>query len=185
MKTLNQHITLLRNFANNHYQIHSFGVGDTWEINSSGTVCPAMNVIIGDTDIDDQTITDNYEIYIYDQVRHDEINETFSLSQMKQVCLDLLAYLDKSSALGDTGDISLTHTLSPFTEGFDGRYSGWVLSLAIIQTFTYDNCNVPISGSSGGGGGTALSFLYNVYVDGVATGQSVTVDGTDITINLV
>lgn len=143
MKTLNQHITLLREFANSHYQIHSFGVGDTWEINSSGTVCPSMNVIIGDVSVDDQTITDNYEIYIYDYVRHDEINETFSLSQMKQICLDLLAYLDKSTALGDTGDIGLSHSLSPFTEGFDGRYSGWILSLQIIQSFNYDNCNVP------------------------------------------
>src|SRR5687768_1498624 len=143
MKTLNQHITILREFANNHLQVHSFGVGDTWEINSSGVVCPAMNVVIGDTSIDEGQITDTYEIYFYDMVRHDEINETNSLSIMKQICLDLLGYLEQSTALSSLGDLSPSHSISPFTEAFDGRYSGWVLTLNIIQAFNYDNCNIP------------------------------------------
>lgn len=143
MKTLNQHIAILREFANNHKQVHSFGVGDTWEINSSGVVCAGMNVVIGETSVDEGTITDNYEIYIYDQVRHDEINETNSLSSMKQICLDLLGYLEQSQALSSLGDLAPSHSISPFTEGFDGRYSGWILTLNIIQNFNYDNCNIP------------------------------------------
>lgn len=34
--------------------------------------------------------------------------------------------------------------------------------------------------TSGGGG----SFTYDLYLDGVDTGQNITVDGTDITINI-
>jgi hypothetical protein len=115
MKTLSQHINIFRTFANNHEVINSFGWGDTWENNASGTVYPQMFVEIQDSNVDGNILTDSYNIYFSDYVRHDEINELMALSSMKSCALDLLAYLDKSSALGDVS-VLLFHTLYNLTQ---------------------------------------------------------------------
>lgn len=102
-----------------------------------------MIVEVENSDISENIITDQYRIWFSDMVRHDEIDELDTLSRVKSIALDLIAYLDKSSALGDKSDVSLTHSLEPYTEVFDDRVSGWVLTLTIEQNFNYDNCNIP------------------------------------------
>ena len=145
MKTLNQHISLFRTFANNHLQVNSFGVGDPWEFNSSGVIYPSMCVVIEDSQVSGGTLTDNYQIIFSDRVRHDEVDEQFSLSQMKQIALDLLAYLENGGVLSVSEILSDGATLSDFTERFDDVVSGWVLTFSIEQANIYDYCNIPLN----------------------------------------
>jgi hypothetical protein len=102
-----------------------------------------MWVQILPSQVNENIITDNYDIWFMDYVRHDEINELEALSAMKQCALDLLAYLDKSQALGNSSIVGITHSMEPYTERLDDRVSGWVLSLTIEQNFNYDYCNIP------------------------------------------
>lgn len=189
MKTLNQHISIFRTFANNHLQIHSFGVGDLPEFNSSGVVYPFMGVIPTDTSISEGTLTDTYDIVFADLVRHDEINEEYVISAMKQVGLDLMAYLEKSAALGTLSDIIKSATMVPFVERFDDSTAGWVLSLSFEQAMQYDYCNVPILSRPSSGSVCPDVTIYNA--DGtvntvVVAGGSYTLSGSGsyaVTIN--
>lgn len=161
MKTLNQHINIFRTFANNHLVINSFGWGDSWENNSSGNIYPQMFIEIVDSAVNGGILTDTYRIFFSDYVRHDEINEIFSLSEMKSCALDLVAYLDKSGVLGTTSDIDVSHTIEPYTEAWDDRVSGWVLNLSIIQTYIYDYCNIPLFGDVSSGSMCPDVIIYN------------------------
>jgi len=161
MQTLNQHITLLRNYSNSHLQINSFGVGDAWElvesftqsngvIGEDGTVVanrtyPVMWVEISSSNLSGNVLTDNYNIYFADLVNKDERNETEVLSDMKLLCLDLAAYLKQSSDISDLMNINFEFTFDDFTEKFNDEVAGWVMSLQVTQPYNYSLCAVPIT----------------------------------------
>lgn len=223
MQTLNQHITLLRNYSSVHWQINSFGVGDAWElvesftktngvIGEDGTVdkfrnYPVMWVEVNGSSLSGSVLTDSYNIYFADLVNKDERDELEVLSDMKQLCLDVAAYLKQSSDIETNMDVILEFTMEDFTEKFNDEVAGWTLSVQIKQPYQYNLCAVPKSDSPtgfsnckavtvtdgatvtevpSGGAYTCVndSFTYDLYFDGVDTGQNVTVDGTNITINL-
>jgi hypothetical protein len=117
------------------------------------------------------------------------------------------AYLKQSSDIETNMDVILEFTMEDFTEKFNDEVAGWILSVQIKQPYQYNLCAVPKSDSPtgfsnckavtvtdgatvtevpSGGDYTCVndSFTYDLYFDGVDTGQNVTVDGTNITINL-
>lgn len=163
MQTLNQHITLLRNYSENHLQINSFGVGDAWELVESftktngvvgedGTVdtnrtYPVMWVEVNGSSVSGNDLIDNYNIYFADLVEKDERNETDVLSDMKLLCLDLMSYLYKSTNINGQMEVVRSFTMTDFTEKFGDEVSGWILSVSFKQPFTYNLCAVPITGA--------------------------------------
>ncbi len=159
MQTLNQHITLLRNYSESHLQINSFGVGDAWElvesftqtngvIGEDGTVIPnrtypVMWVEVNGSNLSGNQLTDNYTIYFADLVNKDERNEAEVLSDMKQLCLDLAAYFKQDEDYESNMNVSLEFTLDDFTEKFNDEVAGWQMSLQITQPYLYNECAIP------------------------------------------
>jgi hypothetical protein len=227
MQTLNQHITLLRNYSESHFQINSFGVGDSWELiesftNTNGVIgedgevvtnrtYPVMWVEVNGSNLSGNVLTDSYNIYFADLVNKDERNEAEVLSDMKQLCLDLAAYFKQDSGYESNMNVNFEFSMEDFTERFNDEVAGWVMSLQITQPYQYNECAIPKlpvdtdglanckpvtiyadsvlvdtipSGGSYSYTTSSGSFTYDLYFDGVDTGQDVTVDGTNITINL-
>ena len=159
MQTLNQHITLLRNYSESHLQINSFGVGDSWEliesftntngvIGEDGTVVtnriyPVMWVEVSGSNLSGSQLTDSYNIYFADLVNKDERNEIEVLSDMKLLCLDLASYLKQSDELNGLLNINFEFSMEDFTERFNDEVAGWVMTLQFIQPFNYSLCAVP------------------------------------------
>jgi hypothetical protein len=187
MKTLNQHISILRTFANNHYQVNDFGVGDIWEWNSSGVVYPLMWVELDGSSITDGTLTDNYRVHFVDMVRSDEVNETNAVSSMKSVAIDLLAYLANSTALSAVNDIVNSAAIEYVTEVNDDSVAGVVLNMSIDQAMNYNYCSIPFSGAPSSGSVCPNVTIYDGggnVVTTIPAGGSYTVSGTGGTINV-
>lgn len=226
MQTLNQHITLLRNYSESHLQINSFGVGDAWELVESFTqtngvigedgevvasrTYPVMWVEVNGSVLSGNQLTDTYNIYFADRVNKDERNEAEVLSDMKQLCLDLAAYFKQDESYESNMTVNLEFSMEDFTEKFNDEVAGWIMTLQIRQPYQYNECAIPklpidTSGLSNclpvtiyedgvlvdtipAGGSYSYtsteSFTYDLYFDSVDTGTDVTVDGTNITINL-
>jgi hypothetical protein len=162
------------------------------------------------SNLDDHTLTDSYNIYFADRVSKDERSELKCLSDMKLLCLDCISFLHRSTSVDGTTDVILSFSMNDFTEAYQDEITGWILSVQFKQPFEYNLCEVPYTGAvadspscrpveiyengilvatidSGGVYSYTSSsgtFTYDVYFDGVYTGQDVTVDGTNITINL-
>lgn len=219
MLTLNQHIKLFSDFANNHLVINSFCFGDGWEwynkLKGEGESLnyPAMCVTPTGSSIADGKYTRTFTVLFCERQRHAEENENDALSDTERLWIDFISYMVKaldSYPIGFNKSLNLT----PITEKGVDYLAGYEGSFSISESIEYNDCVIPITGasathdnnavcspvliyldgvynqaasagstvyltSSGGG-----SYTYDIYFDGVDTGTDVTVDGTNITINL-
>jgi len=145
--TLNNLEADFRTFASDHKQINTFGFGDLWEINSSGSVnYPLMWVVLnGATVLKSQTEWD-FSILFMDLVDKAENNEIKVLSDMHTVALDLISDFRRNS-----GNSSLKYpfifsgdsSMEDFTERFGDEVSGWKLDIKIRTDFGSDACVIP------------------------------------------
>jgi hypothetical protein len=143
MYTLNQIVNKLRAIANSHYQIKSFGFGDSWELEADGAKnAPVMWVISRGFTIEEKALIYNFNVLFMDLVDKDERNETEVLSDQTQVATDVLALLDKE-AESDVFTIVKNNTGEYFTERFDNEWAGVFIDLSIRVNFTRNWCQVP------------------------------------------
>lgn len=211
MQTLNQHITTFNNFANAHHQINSFGVGELWELTEKNgdRIYPIMWTVIDPSSVNENELVENYTFVFADLVRPDESNEQDVLSDQKQSALDFISFLRFSSSVSDDVVLVKTSSMTPFTEKFEDNLAGWIVTIQLKQSFFYNYCDAPVSGLSPAdpvcrgvaiynngvyeqtvvSGGrfdyvNGSTFTYDLYFDSVDTGQDVTVDGSNIIINL-
>ena len=147
MQTLNQHISIFNNFATNHKQINSFGVGELWELTEKNgdRVYSIMWMVIEPHNVAGNELIDNYTFVFADIVRPDESNENEVLSDEKQKALDLLSFLRFSDEINSATNIIKASNLTPFTEKFEDCLAGWILTVQIKQAFTYNYCDAPIN----------------------------------------
>jgi hypothetical protein len=208
--SLNQLINIFEEFSTNHYQINSFGFGEIWEANGDPKTTgntPTLWVFPTQAQVTDNTVIYSFDVRCWDLVTKGEGNENDVLSDTQQILSDFVLYIKHESFnFGLVGE----PTMTPFTEQLADEVTGWQLSIDIEVNKIDSDCQIPISGGasepstycepayvtdgdeivqvasgdsytcSGGAG----SFTYDLYFDGVDTGEDVTVDGTNITINL-
>lgn len=131
-------------------------------------------------------------------------------SDMIQCSNDFIAYWVNQTDNYPLLTIDKSVNRTTFEDLTDDKLTGCYIDVSFRQPFDYNECSIPMgtptsvttclpvyiyedgilvdtvasggsySYTSGGGG----SFTYDLYLDGVDTGQNITVDGTDITINI-
>lgn len=160
--TLNQEVEILRNFCLKHKQINSFCFGDESETLSSITPnYPMLEAILEGSAYDKGKITRRYNIIVSDLVNKDESNETHVLSDIEQVCFDLINYLKQVANTGLLGNFNVSEniTLTDFTQRSNDEHAGFFFELSITSYIDNSACNLPISE------GTILDNNY-IYVGG-------------------
>lgn len=147
MKSLNQIIAELEAFANVHYQIHTFGHGDVWEIdpNSSSIVYPVLWFVPNGGTTGLREVTTNFTVLCMDLVDSGEENETEVLSDTLQIILDVCAYYRQQH--DQDYIVEFGSTITPFTERDPQSVSGHSITISIRQPHTYNECAIPFSGA--------------------------------------
>lgn len=143
MKSLNQIIAELEDFATAHWQIHTFGHGDVWEISpqSSGIVYPVLWMVPQTATPTLNEVVDEFTILCMDLVDSGERNETEVLSDTRQIMLDVCAYYRQTHT--NAYIIEFGGSIQPFTERYPERVSGHSLTIRIKQPHDYNLCAVP------------------------------------------
>ena len=135
------------------------------------------------------------------------VNYTEAKSNMIDCATDLLSFWAKDLNYPELNLIKST-SIQTFEDDWDDLVTGCWVDLKIKQGFRYNKCAIPMSGvtpppsecapvsifengifvenvpSGGTYSYTTATYDYDLFFDGVDTGENVTVDGTDITINL-
>ena len=187
MVTLNQVIKNLNSIADAHYQIKSFGSGAVQEFATSGvTNYPAMWVDYESPRVEGRAYVHVLRVYIADRLIKGKKNELDVLSDVQQVCLDIIAQAQNSAIYG-WKLVSDSVTLNLFSEPrFDDEDAGYYFDLSLKVPFDYDRCQIPFSsaitnGSQYPASGSA-SGTINVYIDSVLVS---TTNSTDLNSEIV
>lgn len=143
MKSLNQIIAELEDFATAHWQIHTFGHGDVWEISpqSSDIVYPVLWMVPQTATPTLNEVVDEFTVLCMDLVDSGERNETEVLSDTRQIILDVCAYYRQTHT--NSYIIEFGGSIQPFTERDPERVSGHSLTIRIKQPHDYNLCAVP------------------------------------------
>lgn len=169
MVTLNQVVRNLNNIATAHYQIKSFGEGSVQDFATSGvTDYPAMWVDYEPVSLRERNFYQVVRIYVADRLMKGKRNQLEVLSDVQQICLDIIAQC-KSTIYGWVLESS-SITLNVFTEPrFDDEDAGYYFDLTLKLPFDFNRCQIPFNSTITnndinpvGGAGT-----INVYLDGV------------------
>ena len=135
------------------------------------------------------------------------VNYTEAKSNMIDCATDLLSFWAKDLNYPELNLIKST-SIQTFEDDWDDLVTGCWVDLKLKQGFRYNKCAIPMAGvtppasecapvsifengifvenvpSGGTYSYTTATYDYDLFFDGVDTGENVTVDGTDITINL-
>lgn len=147
-KTLNQIIKEIDNFATNHLQVNSFGVGRIWDFATSGdTKYPALWVDYADVSINNvygsgsSTETTPVRVYISDRLQKGAFNEQEVLSDIRETFFDLIAYISNDAFEWTIGS---SVTLTRFGEEFQNdEIAGYYCEIQFTQSFLKDRCAIP------------------------------------------
>lgn len=151
--TYNQLINWFSSFADNHYQLHYFGHGDFWEAMESNQanhkLFPILWVNPVSSSLEFPNMKTKFQVLAMDLVNTDESNEDEVLSDMQLIMQDLKTMLD-APAYQNLFWVEKAGQLTPFTEKFSGKVSGWMMEIEIKVKWQKDNCAVPLSGAPSG-----------------------------------
>lgn len=148
MKSYNEIIADFETFANNHYQIKSFGNGDLWEAiekdSTADLLFPRMWVVDNGASLSGNDFNLSFSIYLFDQPATDESDENEIKSDMLQVAQDILAFFRDYDNSDDFDYIlERTASLTSFTDSENDSLTGWRLDLTFKQNFLYYKCAIP------------------------------------------
>lgn len=163
----------LKEIANRHKMINSFGIGDLKQLNyylqlntnddlekednedNKSPKYPLVFVVPQQSNRDRRTITYNFNVIVADILNQDYSNEIDVWSDTLQIAEDILAQFgygvdDNSGNYYDKYDISTPVSIIPFSESFDDFVSGWNLQLSIVVDSPLDRCIAPFGTFPGG-----------------------------------
>jgi hypothetical protein len=183
--TINQLIAIFQEIAQNHAQINSFGYGQAYDINATTVEnYPLLWVYVQPSKISNQSMKFVFRFHVMDLVRAEGISV-----QQDEVQSDTINTLwDIVFLLRDYYDLlpSFDINVTPFTEKFDDRVTGWYADIPIEVPQQYGICDVPfkscVSGSTNYGGpypydppntcGTCVVFNNSVTVGWAGSGTT-------------
>ena len=132
----------LAEIASNHKQINTFGFGDLWEFQTSGTTdYPVLFAIPDGATAAKGEVGNKLKLLVMDRVLKGERNEVDVLSDTQQILLDVITELKDNSR-----DIHLRHDKIPmeyFTERFDDEVAGWSADVILWVSYPADRCAIP------------------------------------------
>jgi hypothetical protein len=149
MLTLNQIITRIQNLVSSNVLLSngSFFFGDPWEYTASqisgGMKYPFVGARLVSSAINGtngNVFETNINLFFCDLVHKGEENETEVLSDMLKVCQMFYADLVDDLNDYDGTDVSLTSSMTPFTEKFDDEVSGIEMTITIQQFYNKSIC---------------------------------------------
>jgi hypothetical protein len=158
MYTHNQIIQLLKSIAINHEQINSIGFGNIYENESDrlliykkpDTNTPVYPLLWADVKsakvikLESQTI---YTIYMMDIINKDNSNQNEVLSDMQQVMLDIIAYL-QDPAFDELFFVDISSTMNPFIDNLGDEVAGWQMDLTFRVPYLADRCAIPLTNNN-------------------------------------
>jgi len=188
MVTFNQINKAFNNIAVAHKQINTYGIGDIWEIATSGDVrYPLMWAKPEGGRLEKSIFVSSWTLIFMDLVDNGERNENDVQSDMELVALDVVALLGDNQYEFDFNYEGAS--LERFTERFEDKVAGCLVRIEIRIPYTADRCQVPQSGltiTGGGGtqgGGNCLDATVEnsdaSYTATVASGGTLVLPDTD------
>lgn len=140
--TLNQIVKTINNLATAHKQIKSVYFGDIADYLSRGTenVYPSLYYDLTGGSVQERGVTLNFSLYFFDRMLPEDTNETEVLSDMLDVCQDIIAQLRYNNWEFDEG---LNATLTFFTEDTPELLAGVRADITLELPFIADRCQVP------------------------------------------
>lgn len=140
--TLNQVVATINNLATAHKQIKSVYFGDLADYLSRGTenVYPSLYYDLTGGSVQERGVTLNFSLYFFDRMLPEDTNETEVLSDMLEVCQDIIAQLRYNNWEFDEG---LTATLTFFTEDTPELLAGVRADITLELPFIANRCQVP------------------------------------------
>jgi len=113
-----------------------------------------------------------------DRVFKDEGNENEVLSDTHQICLDIIAQLDKSSLYNFKLEID-NITLENFTDKLEDEVAGWKFTAQIVRQWDKSRCAIPfdstLTSTSTGNDYVLIIDQTGQIVERVSVGGSYTV----------
>ena len=123
--------------------IHTTTVGDIYELDlEKFTEFPLLHVNPVNVQIDEATMTMNFQLFIADIVTEDTESEEDVLSDVLLIVTDILSLLRNQTYEGFFTEGNFT--IEPFVERFDNSLTGWVVNVPIIVDNDYQSCDLPI-----------------------------------------
>ena len=140
--TLNQIVAKINELALNHKQIKSVYFGDLADYMSRGVdnIYPSLYYDVTGSNITERAININFSLYLFDWMLPEETNETEVLSDMLEVCQDIIAQLGHPNW---EFDISPAVQISYFTENTPDLLAGVRADISLELPFLADRCQVP------------------------------------------
>lgn len=148
MITYNGIIDYFREFADKHFQIHSFteGTADKIDLKKINDY-PVLHIDITGTDIQDKMMVFNLDVYIITSAQSDdEAQRVNALSSMLMIMQDLRAefyegkyVVPKLLLLRGSEELSCT----PIQEDFNNRVYGWSTSMSVTGINEATRCTIP------------------------------------------
>ena len=157
MQSYNQIIKLNKDFADNHFQIKTFGNGKNSDIvlhdKQDWFSYPLMWMEDLPINVTDNEMTFSFRVYFINQVatlkdrEGDKIETNLNevKSDMIQCALDLLSFWEKDV---DYYSINLvkSSSIQPIEDELSDRVTGCFVDLRLNQGFRYNKCAIPMSG---------------------------------------
>ena len=142
--TLNKIVKTITDLGNAHQQIKSVYFGDLADYLSRGpeNLYPSLYFDLTGGNFQEKSVVLNFSLYFFDRVLHEETNETEVLSDMLEVCQDIIAQLRSNAFEFDEG---LSATLTFFTEDTPDLLAGVQANISIEIPFLQNRCVVPSS----------------------------------------
>ena len=140
--TLNQIVQTITNLGNAHQQIKSVYFGDLADYLSRGTdnTYPSLYFDLTGGSVAERGITLNFSLFFFDRMLHEETNETEVLSDMLEVCQDIIAQLRSQTFEFEEG---LSATLTFFTEDTPDLLAGVRADISLELPFIANRCQIP------------------------------------------
>ena len=197
MQSYNQIIKLNKDFAENHFQIKTFGNGKNSDIvlhdKQDWFSYPLMWMEDLPINVSENEMTFSFRVYFINQVatlkdrEGDKIETNLNevKSDMIQCALDLLSFWEKDV---DFYSINLvkSSSIQPIEDELSDRVTGCFVDLRLNQGFRYNKCAIPMSGvTPPTPTSCAPVSIYEdeVFVEDVASGGEYRYTTTDDPVN--
>lgn len=142
MVTLNQILTKIKAFADNHAQIKSYGIGRMSEEDIEGLQYPVCWTILGDAAVDGKVLNVSFNILFLDRIKKDFSNENEVMSDMLSVSADFVATMRQVSQQDGDWNFITSSSLSPIGDATDDEASGWQLGFTVKVVHEFNYCNL-------------------------------------------
>jgi hypothetical protein len=158
MITLNAIEQRLRQFAENHFFIHSYGFGSPDEVDlDKYTAFPLLYVVYTGATYDEGSKAYTFEVYVMDRPTEQEAkseNRREVVSDSEQCLEDLVADITTGFNVFQWDEAYNVEaaSVSPIVDARTNVLSGALLDLTISVPYQYESCNLPLDGVQPEGG---------------------------------